>query len=904
MVVDSVRGKPLRMASISLLTARDSGYVTATITDGDGRFRLRNVAIGHYRLLITFLGYQNASQYVTISRETLVIDAGTVRMSEQTNLLQEVVVRQESAPVTVRQDTVEFNANSFKTQPNAQVEELLRKLPGVDVARDGTIRAQGQAVNRVLVDGKPFFGNDPKMATRNLPADIVDKVQLYDQSSDQSQFSGIDDGNRERTINLTLKPDKRKGYFGQNAVGLGTARDGGAKRYQSRLNLNRFNNRENGPGRQLSLVGQANNLNQQNFTLQDGASGGGAGGPVLVGSPGGVAPGTNQTPTNIIETKAIGANYRDKWGSRAEVATSYFLNQATTTTDQKSRRESILPGQAFITDQSNYSQNRQTNHRLNGRIDWQLDSLTSLRILPNVSWQNTGYDSRLDSRTTLPAKLNSADYDPKLLNTGETIYAASGNNLTGYNNLLLMRKFRREGRTLSLNLNTTLTDGQTNALNQSANTFYDSTGFTPPGSMHLDQRNRQTSYSLQNTLTFSYTEPLSLTRKIEFQYAYLNSYNRADRTVNDMNAATGQYDKLNPMLSNRFSSLFATHRAGATLQTRRLRYTYALGLDFQEATLQVENRSADTSQSHSYMNLLPNALFSYTLSRNRSIRLQYRTRLTAPSVTQLQPVVDNTNPLAIWVGNPMLRPEFYHTLTLTYNGASGLSNRSLFVFASLNQSANRIGTATTLNESGVQTTLPVNAGGYWTASGFMSLGRFLQSLKLNVTLTTNAGFTRALSFVNDQTNASRTVSVGQGLRLQSAYNEKIDYGLSGTINYQSVTYSLLPKQNVAFWSQYATADLHWELPFRFVLTSDLTYTATSGQSAGYNQQFLLWNVALSKQLFKAKQGELRVQIFDLLNQNRSLIRNTSDAYIEDVQSQVLRRYGLLSFFYNLRKFGV
>lgn len=879
-VVDSVSGKPLRLASVSLLTDGDSTYIDATITNGDGQFRLRNLVPGRYRLLVTFLGYRNASKSVAVGRETPV-DIGTLRMTEQANTLSEVVVKQERAPVAVKGDTVEFNAGSFKTQPNAQVEELLRKLPGVEVARDGTIKAQGQAVSRVLVDGKPFFGNDPKMATRNLPADIVDKVQLYDQSSDQSQFSGMDDGNRERTINLTIKRDKRKGYFGQNSVGAGTD-----TRYQGRLNLNRFNN-----GRQVSLVGQANNLNQQNFTLS-----GGAGGPVIVGGPGGMESAANQSPTNIIEIKAGGLNYRDKLGKRAELSSSYFLNQAITTTDQQSRRENVLPDRSFLTDQSNYSQNRQTTHRFNGRLDWQLDSLMSLRITPNVSWQTSSYDSRTTSRSYLPFGQS--------LNDGDTRYGSTGNGFNGYNNLLLMRKFRREGRSLSVNLNTVLANGLTNALNQSTNLFYDSSGTATLNTIRLNQQNQQTSYSLQNTLTLSFTEPLSINQKLELRYAYAASRNRAERDVVDATDATGTYDRPNAALSNHFGSLFATHQLGTTLQTRRLRYSYTVGFDVQQSALEVDNRSVDTSRTRQYLNLMPNALFTYTFSRNRSLRLQYRTRLNAPSITQLQPVVDNTNPLTIRVGNPALRPEYYNVVTLTYNGSSGASGKSLFLFASLNQSSNRISTTTTVNSAGAQTTQPINAGGYLSANGTLSIGRTLQPSKLNVSLMTNASFSRAVGFINEQSNESRNVSLAQGFRLQSAYNGKLDYGLNATVSYQTATYSLLSKQNTAYWSHYATADLHWQLPLNFVLTSDLTYTATTGRAAGYNQQFTLWNAALAWQFLKAKQGEFRIQGFDLLNQNRSIVRNTGDSYVEDVQSRVLTRYFLVSFVYNLRKFGV
>ncbi|WP_420147473.1 outer membrane beta-barrel protein [Spirosoma sp.] len=925
-VVDSVSSKPLRQASVSLMMARDSSYVTGTITDADGQFLIRNVAPGSYRILVTFLGYRNVSQSVTVKSGASSTGLGILRMTEQSNQLQEVVVRQESAPVTIKQDTLEFNAGSFKTQQNAAVEELLRKLPGMEVSRDGAIKANGQTVNKVLVDGKPFFGNDPKMATRNLPADIVDKVQLYDQSSDQSQFSGIDDGNRERTINLTLKRDKRKGYFGQNSLGLGTARDGEANRYQGRLNLNRFNNRSDGdaanrPGRQISLIGQANNLNQQNFTLGAGP----AQGPVFVGGQESAGPPGSQTPTNVIDVRAGGLNYRidgprDKLGKRVDIASSYFLNQAITTTDQQSRRTSILPDRSLTSDQQNYSQNKQLTHRFNVRLDWQLDSMTSLRLTPSLSWQTTDYTSRFTSRATLPGLEGPGLEGPglegpglegpgvlgqanQLVNTGKTTYGSTGNGINGYNNLLLMRKFRREGRTLSFNLNTVLADGETKALNQSTNTFYDSTGANPISNL-LDQRNRQTAKNLQNTFTLSFTEPLSFTQKLALRYAYSTNSNQADRLVTDRNEATGIYDRINLPFTNQFASKFANHRAGATFQTQRLRYKFALGADVQQSQLHLDNRSVDTLQRRQYFHLLPNALFSYTLSGNRNLRLQYRTRLSPPSLTQLQPVIDNTNPLNIQVGNPQLAPEFYNTVVMSYNGSTGLGTKSFSLFASLNQSHNRIATSTRISPSGIQTTQPVNAGGFWSANGSMNIGRALQPSKLGLTFSTNVALSRAISFINDQTNVTRNTSIGQGLRLQSNFNNTLEYGISGNVTYQMASYSLLPKQNTAFWSQYATADLFWKLPLRFVVTSDVTYIATTGRTDGYNQRFTLWNVALSRQFFKGDTGELRLQVFDVLNQNRSLVRNTTDTYIEDVQSRILRRYLLVSFVYNLRKFGV
>ncbi|HAK76440.1 MAG TPA: TonB-dependent receptor [Runella sp.] len=889
MVVDSASGKPLPLASVSLLLARDSSYVMGTISDVDGMFQLRNVAQDNYRILITFVGYRNASQLINVTSNFQVNNAGIFQLVEQSNQLQEVVVRQESPPVTVKQDTVEFNAGSFRTQPNAAVEELLRKLPGIEVSRDGSIKANGQKVSRVLVDGKPFFGHDPRMATRNLPAAIVNKIQLFDQASDQAQFTGIDDGNQERTINITLRRDKRKGYFGQNSLGLGTARKGESNRYQGQVNLNRFNN-----GTQLSLIGQANNLNRQNFTIGIGP----AQGSGLMGSSEMSGATGSQSPTNVIEVRAIGINYRDKLGRRAEIATSYFLNQAITTTDQQSQRESILPDRSFSTLQQHFSRNQQVAHRLNLRLDLQLDSVTSLRFAPSISWQTTDFVSQLSSSSSLPSSSGN-----RPVNMGKTATNTNSNGLNAFNNLLLMRKFQREGRTLSANLNTALGDDATTAFNRSVNTFYDSTA-TDSFSNLLNQQNKQASNNLQNTLTVSYTEPVSFTQKLEFRYAYSRNSQQSDRLISDQSEATGLYDRINTPLSNHAKSVFVYHRAGATFQNQRLRYRWAIGADIQQSQLHFENHSADTSQRRPYIHLLPNALFNYTFSGKRSLRLQYRTRLNAPSLVQLQPVIDNTNPLNVRAGNTQLTPEFYNTFLLGYNVSSEEGLKSFSAFAVLNQSNNRIATSTAVSPSGVQTTQPVNVGDFWSANGSMSIGRTLQPSQIGLTFSTYVGLSRAVSFINNQRNEAKNASLSQGIRLQSNFSDNLEYGFSGNITYQTAAYSLTPTQNTGFWLQYATADVFWKLPLRFTLTSDVTYTATTGRAAGYNQQFTLWNMALARQFFKGDQGELRVQVFDLLNQNQSLIRNTTDSYIEDIQSRILRRYLLVSFVYHLRKFGM
>ncbi|MBC3784087.1 outer membrane beta-barrel family protein [Spirosoma utsteinense] len=916
-VVDSLTRKPLLEASVSLLSARDSSLVTFGITDGEGRFEFLKVAEGQYRVLVTYVGYRGKAKRVSVSPETPSPDAGTIDLIATSETLVEVQVQGERAPVAVKGDTLEFNAGSFKTRPNAQVEDLLKKLPGVEVSSDGTVKAQGQEVKKVFVDGKPFFGNDPKMATRNLPADIIDKIQLYDQQSEQSQFSGVDDGDREKTINITTKKDKRKGTFGQQSVGAGP-QPGEDIRYSARASVSHFNNAQ-----QISVLGMANNVNQQGFTAQDlglgtnfsGSGGGGRQGNTRGGAPGG---NTGQVGNNAItQSWAAGLNYRDAWGKKIDVAGSYNASNTNTLTEQASRRENVLPGgvsgssqsdSAFVTDRQNGSDNTNTNHRFNLRLDYRLDSLTTIRVIPNLSWLSSNYQTNSTAATL------SGQGDP--VNTSRTNYNSAGDGFTGNNTVLLFRKFRKRGRTFSLNWNTAMNNQNNEGINQSVNTFARSntpistTNVTGPNSQTgvfeqlINQRNDQQTRSMTNSVNVSYTEPLSMRQTLEFHYAVSNNNNTSNRFVNDYNEETQQYDQLNRDLSNRFLNTFLTNRGGITWQTKRLKYNYALGFDAQQASLASDNITRDTSFTRTFTNLLPNALFTYNFGKSRTLRFQYRTRINAPSVSQLQPVPDNTNPLNIRLGNASLQPEYSHNLSVNFNRFEPSTFRSLFALLNLSRTNNKIVNATSFNRSGAQVTQPINTDGYYTANGSLVLGQPIKlgQQKANLNLTTNLTYNRGTSFVNGQPNLANNWLVGQGVGINSNFTEKLDLNLSGNINYQSARYSLQPQQNTAFLNQTVTLDAFYQLPGKFTFSTNVYYNHYGGSAGSFNQSFTLWNAILSKQLFKQKQGEIRFQAFDLLNQNRSIVRNVTDTYTEEVQSRVLNRYFMVSFVYNLRNF--
>ncbi|GAB4046312.1 outer membrane beta-barrel protein [Spirosoma litoris] len=925
-VVDSITRKPLMEASVSLLLAKDSSLVNFGITDGDGRFEFPKIAVGQYRVLVTYVGYRGRSKRVSVTQNDPTVDVGAIDIVAQSQTLMEVSVQGEKAPIAVKGDTLEFNAGSFKTRPNAQVEDLLKKLPGVEVDRDGNVKAQGQAITKVLVDGKPFFGNDPKMATRNLPADIIDKVQLFDQASEQSAFSGVDDGDREKTINITTKKDKRKGSFGQQTIGAGP-KPGDDARYSGRVSFNQFNN-----GRQISMLGMANNVNQQGFTASDlglgnnfggagqGQGGGGGSNVVRGGAGGGSGNGAGQVGSNAITTSwAAGINYRDGWGKKIDVVSSYNASNTNTLTSQQSHRENIIPSgtagtrpttsqAGFVRDQTSGSDNTNTNHRVNLRLDYRLDTMTTIRVIPSLSWMNSNYSNQSNATTLTNEGV--------MANSSITNYNSTGSGFTGNNQLLLFRKFQKKGRSFSVNWTVALNNQDNNGINNSVNKFNGTSTTLTSGvitkdtltgitTQTINQRNDQETHSMTNTINVSYTEPLSMRQTLEFHYNLSDNHNTSNRAVNDFNGLTNRYDLLNTPLSNNFINDYVTNRGGLTWQTKRLKYTYAFGLDAQQSSLNSNNLSQETNLNRTFSNFLPNALLTYNFAKSRRLRVSYRTRLNAPSVSQLQPVPNNTNPLNIQLGNLDLQPEYSHTVSLNYNQFDAATFRNMFVFLNASRTDNKIVNSTIFNASGAQTTKPVNTNGYYTVNGSFVIGRPLKlgAQKTNINLSTNLTYNQGSSFINNQSNQAKNWLIGQGATISSNFTEKLDLNLSGNINWQSAKYSLQPQQNTTYLNQSVTLDVYYQLPLKFTFSTNVYYNHYGGSSASYNQSYTLWNATLARQLFKQNQGEIRFQAFDLLNQNQSIVRNVTDTYTEEVRSRVLNRYFMISFVYNLRRFS-
>lgn len=888
-LVDSVGKQALKDASITVLEAKDSTLDVFGLAKADGSFIVEKISFGEMIVMIKFQGYEAYSKKINFSKANSVVDLGTIYLRLAANDLGEVTVTQ--SPITIKKDTVQFNASSFKTKPNAVMEDLLKKLPGVQVEADGTVKAQGENVQRVLVDGKRFFGDDPKLATKNLPPDMIDKIQVFDALNDQSAFTGFDDGNRIKTINITTKKDKRKGYFGRAVLGGGSDSEEG--RYDNSVNLSYFNG-----DRQLTFTGQANNVNKQNFGAQDLFGGGGGGGGrtiVVAGGGRGGAGGATNNSGGIIRTLAAGLNYKDIWGKKTEVSGSYFFNDMQTVREQNSYTQNLIPGNpdsSIFNSQLNNSVTKNQNHRINFNIEHQFDSSNSLIIRPNISFQETASATDVTTFSTRGTSKN--------LNNS---IASTDRNNSGYNASLeatFRHRFKKKGRTYSIAFNPgqSVNDGTTS--NYSINNFFNT---ATPYADTINQVGITNRDSKTMNATFSYTEPIGKNQIIEFNYNYNSNLNNSGTQTFAYNKANGQYDIVVPNLTNVFENTFNSNRITLNYRLQNAKYNFSIGSGVQAGDLISKNLSKDSSITQNFVNFFPTMNFRYDFSRTKNLRIFYNGRTGQPTAQQLQPVVDNSNPLNITTGNPNLKQQFIHTFRILFNSFDVVSQKLFFATINANFTANDIQNSTTYLPNGAQFTRPVNLSGTYNINGFLNYGFPLKKPKSNINLGVNLSNSQSQTLVNNLSNYTRNTTAGFNASWTTNIKEGFDMNFSSNSSFSFARYTLQPQQNGDFFTQTFVAEPTIYTKSGWVFSTDFRYIKNTGRAEGFNTNIPLWSASIAKQLFKKKEGELKFYVFDLLNQNQSLTRNVTGNTIQDVSTVVLKRYFMISFTYNLRSFG-
>ena len=897
---DAIGRQPVVGATVTLLEKKDSSLVSFTLTGTNGRFELKGLANGDYRLLITHVNYHNSNTSFTVSESNKIADCGNVLMHDKVKTMEEVILINEEPPITLINDTIQYNAGSFKVQPNASVEQLLKKLPGVKVDKDGAIKAQGEKVTRVLVDGKEFFGNDPKTATKNLPADAVDKVQVYDKQSDQAQLTGFEDGSYEKTINLKLKKDKKNGVFGKVNAGAGDK-----ERYEGRFNVNSFKG-----ARQFSAIGMGNNTNAEGFSFMDilnftgelsrmQSGGGGVNMNISISGNDAAAMGINSgSPNSGINTSwGGGLNYNNIIGKKLDLQSNYFYNRLNPLTESDVQRQYFLPDSSYYYNQNSISNNLNNNHRLNLNLLYQVDSFNSIRFTPSYSYQQS--NNRSETRYQTLSEVRAPTNDGFSNNTA---------NSKGYNfrnDIMWRKKFTRKGRTFSLALQTSLNESDGDGSLASVNKFYN-----PNGSLFKqDTLNQQstTKGDLQGyNLKAVYTEPMWKRSLLEFSISKSNNISTAEKNTFDYNKGSGKYDQRNNFLSNDFENSYGFTNAGIRIRKQKKNYSYAIGANWQQAELdgRITSGNKDSLIRKTFKNILPNARFQYNFTRFKNVSLTYTSSTSQPSITQLQPVPDISNPLNIKDGNPDLQQEVNQNVQARLSLLSPFKNKNLFMFLTVQTTQNKIVSYDSINQFGIKRSKPVNVDGVYNINSNISYSLPVRFLKGTIELSSSAGIFKTKQFINTVGNDIKTFSAGPEIRLEMNPHSKLNLGIGTGLNYNKTSYSLQAALNTTYLSQEYTASIDWEIPKRFFFSTDFNYTVNSQRAAGFNLKVPLWNASISKQMLRLYRGELKLSARDLLNKNIGISRNTNNNYIEDSRALTLRRFFLLSFTYSLSKTGL
>lgn len=866
-VLQSKDKKPIDYASLAVKNLSDSSMVGAMSTTEDGKFVFKDLKPGHYRVYAAFLGLKNTTKDFTITADKPDVSLGDIVLEGGAIELQTVDIKAEVPPIVVKKDTLEFNAGSFKVVENAVVEDLLKKLPGVEVDKSGTVKAQGETITKVKVDGKPFFGNDPLLATKNLPADMVDKIQIIDELSDQAQFTGIDDGSRTKIINITTKKDRKNGYFGNTSAGYGSN-----DRYDVNTNINHFNQ-----DKRLSVVAQFNNVNKQNF-------GGGLGG----GNTGG-----NGGRSGITDTKAGGFNLSDEYADQTEISLSYFVNKSDNLILRNSVTQNLLGNVTTVFNNNQTNTSDRLNHRLNFMVDTKLDSLTSLKIEPNLSYtDNESLNSSFYNRDYSTYKTNGS----QTLSNHNTAPSVS-------NNILLRKKFMRRGRTLSLNFNTSINNNDADNYNNNPETRDESGVITQK---IINQFNDQESESLVQNTRLVYTEPLDKTLSLEFHYQNGYNHNTSDRFTYNFNPATLQYDLLDQTFSNSYENTILTNAAGFSFNKMAKKYNWNVGMAVQNTDRKNNNITQGYILKQNVFNYTPSAMFRYNFSNSKRLVLNYRGSTNQPTIQQLQPIQNNTNTQSIPVGNPDLKPEFNNTLRIAYNTFTVGKNRSLFINLNLAQTSNQIANSTSLIQSGKDqgklAVTPVNVNGVYSGSLSSSLSLpVMADNKLNFHINVGGSYNRDVNFTNSLKNITNSWSISNGYRLVSNL-DKLDLtaGVNGSVN--RATYSVQPNSNTRYYTFSPNISVSYMFPGDIRWSIDADYNQNTGRGEGFDTHFTLVNSYLSKQFFKNR-GTFKASVNDLLNENQGVSRTANNNTIRDESYNVLQRYFMFSFTYSLNRMG-
>ncbi len=879
-------GKPLSGASVVLYYAGKKDSLK-TVSNEKGAFAFNNVAPAKVQVVVTFIGYRkfaNEYDYSSAFGEQNIWD---IVMTPGDYTLETVTV--EAAKIQIKEDTVSYKIDSTMYRKNDNVEEVLKRLPGIEVDRAGKVTAQGKEVTRVKVNGKDFFGGDVTTATRELNADMVDRIQVIDDYGDQSAFTGVRDGEATKTLNIQLKKDKNKGYFGNITAGAGTE-----DRYLGGLSLNLFNNDQ-----QISVIGNINNTNASTFNFGNsgspmGAMMGGMARSMGIGRGGagaGSAFGNFGNNDGININKSLGINFKDQWGPKVSAYGSYSVSERNSLTINNTTQQNIFQNSSVTNIQNSNNDAVNTNHRFSFNIEYTIDSFNYIKFTPNVSYRNSDATNFSDF---LFLGNNAAKTNEGITSS---LSHSEAPNFSG--TVLFNHRFKTRGRTLSLNLNAGTSRTESTDDYQNLSTIYQQGGTTRDSALY--QNIVQDNENKNASLRASYIEPLNRKQSLEFNYAYTRQLTGNDRENYLVDPVTGQLTYVDS-LSNIFDNTYITNRFGVNFRTNQKKYNYSVGLAVQPASIETNSITGKYSFKQDIVNYFPLVRYAYNFSRSRSLSINYNGSTNQPSFTQLQPVTDFSNPQFITIGNPNLRPEFNNVLSVRYNNFDFISGNVFFGNISASFTNDKIVSNVANKGFGVQETRYLNSDGYYTVSGFYNMSRPFQNRKYVVSVGGNATFFNNVSFVNDQRNKGRNWLFGQRVSFDYKLKKWLETNLAVNFSLNNSEYSLQKQLNNTTRAWMISHNSRIFLPKGIVFTYDIDKTINDGFANNVTVNPLIINANLEKQFFAKKNLSIKLQAMDMLNENTNISRSVTATGFTDSRTNRLGRYYMLSFIFRLNKF--
>lgn len=877
-------------ATIMILQQKDSSLVQFGVTNSEGKFEVKGVAQGEYFFKASFTGYASPMQKISLSIKTGGdLDLGVIQMHPKTKELNEFVVKGQKDPVKVKRDTIEYNAGSFKVKANANVEDLLKKLPGVEVDNSGNITAQGEQVQKVMVDGREFFGQDPKLATRNLPADAIDKVQVYDKKSDQTVFSGIDDGQRQKTVNLALKEEKRHAAFGNDMLGVGhdLVGTGGNGRFQASTSLNRFDK-----GNQLSFLGMGNNVNQQNFSFGDQANFSGA----SVGGGGQIQFQNTGLQNGIVTNYAGGVNTNRMFnGNKSTVSANYFYNRMDQSLSTKTHRINYLPNDTtksntYDFDQFTAQNSISDNHRAALVADHKIDSANSVKLTINANYNLSSQNLTSQAQTMKVG--NTGLQNENIRNT-----TSNGYNAALTSSLLLRHRFAKKGRTISANLTFNYTDNNTKGTLNSTTTTYSNSTIV----QNQNQRNGQITTSPTYGVTLSYTEPLGGRKYLEANYNFTTDINNVSKEVYDTDNNT-----LNAQLTNKYYSNYLYNRPGLNFRMNREKFNFSVGTSFQDTRLYGNLVLKNFTIDREFTAVLPVAHFNYDFSQFKRFRFDYTTSMQEPSVQQLQPIIDNSDPLNKTVGNPQLSPAYSHQVRTNFTLFDPANFMNLFAFVTGTYTTNAIANLQATDSVLARTTMPVNVSSSMNINANFNAGVPVKKLNSRFNLGPNFSVSKSINVQQDSKNNIYENNVlQQTIGGRAGYNYSLNdifiLDLSMNLSHQESKYSFSTQQNQTYFNKTYNAEVNVTFLKNYSYNTELNYFVYSSTTTDFHQEIPLWKMSISRYFLKNNTGELKFTVNNILNYGVSVTQTATSNYLQQVTNNNLGRYFMISFTYALNK---